>query len=143
MKIDKKLIMPIIITAVVVAGISFYGGMKYGQQSAVATRQQALQQSRGQRAGGVQSGGFVTGEVISKDADSITVKMRDGSSRIVLYSVSTSVTKPVSSSVQNISVGTQVMVGGTQNSDGSITAQSIQVREGQMPGQIPRQGQAQ
>jgi len=128
-KINKKYL-PIAVTAVIVAIISFYGGMRYGQQSITGARQQFIQ-ARGQRLGGFQSGGgFVTGQVLSKDAQSITVKMRDGSSRIVLYSSSTSVNKPVAGSINDISTGIEVMVGGTQNSDGSITAQSIQLRQG-------------
>jgi len=116
-------------TAIVSAIIFFYGGMKYGEQNTAGGRQQ-LQQTRSQRSGGFQQGGgFVTGQVLSKDEQSITVKTRDGSSRIVLYSNSTSVNKPVPGSINDIYPGTEVMVGGTQNSDGSVTAQTIQVRQ--------------
>lgn len=132
MKIDKKLIMPVAITAVVVAIISFYGGMKYVQQNSAGARQQFSQQARSQRTGGFQAveGGLITGQVSSKDSQSITVKTRDGSSRIVFYSSSTAVNKQVAGSTNDISPGTEVMVGGMQNSDGSFTAQSIQIRQG-------------
>ncbi len=131
-----KKFLPIVATAVIVAGISFYGGMKYGEQGISNSPQKnsaaAGGQFRGQRAnGGMQNGGgLISGQVFNKDAQSITVKMRDGSSRIIFYSSSTSVNKPVSGSINDISTGTEVMVVGTQNSDGSITAQSIQVRQG-------------
>lgn len=124
-----KKYLPFAATAVISAIIFFYGGMKYGEQNAAGARQQ-FQQMRGQRSGGFQAGGgFVTGQVLSKDAQSMTIKLRDGSSRIVLYSGSTSVNKPVPGSMNDISPGTEVMVGGTQNSDGSVTAQTIQLRQ--------------
>ncbi|HUX35556.1 MAG TPA: DUF5666 domain-containing protein [Candidatus Paceibacterota bacterium] len=126
-----KKYLPFVATAVISAIIFFYGGMKYGEQGAAGGRLQS-QQMRGQRSGGFQTaGGFVTGQVLSKDAQSITVQARDGSSRIVLYSSSTSVVKSVAGSLSDISAGAQVTVQGTQNSDGSVTAQTIQVREDQ------------
>lgn len=124
----KKYI-PFAATALVSAAVFFYCGMVYGQQKTGGDRQQ-YQQMRAQRGGGFQAGGgFVTGQVLSKDTQSITVKTRDGSSRIVIYSGSTPVVKPVPGSINDISAGTEVIVAGTQNSDGSVTAQSIQVRQ--------------
>lgn len=38
-------------------------------------------------------------------------------------------TKPAVGSINDVMAGMEVMVGGTQNSDGSITDQSIQVRQ--------------
>jgi hypothetical protein len=129
---------------IIVGAACFYVGISYGKQGAAGAQQQTFQQFRGQRAGGNGGGGqqsaagLVSGQVLSKDGQSITVQTRDGSSHIVFYSSSTPVTKPISGSVSDISAGTQVMVGGTQNSDGSLTAQSIQVREG-MQGQRQNQ----
>lgn len=136
--------------AVVVGGGAFYGGMKYAQSQSQRgrlsqadfqslqnlspeQRQQRLQElgisgggfRGGQRNGG---GGFTTGEILSKDDKSITIKMRDGGSKIVFYSDSTEVGKFVNGSAGDLEVGKSVSVNGTANSDGSITAQSIQLR---------------
>jgi len=73
-------------------------------------------------------GGLETGQVASIDSSSITLQLPTGSSEVVFYSSSTAVTKPTTVPVSDIAVGSTVMVGGTQNSDGSFTATSIQVR---------------
>jgi hypothetical protein len=153
---NKKIITTVIIVIVVGAG-AFYGGMKYGQSKAKAggnfspqnlqnmtpeQRQQMLQQSRG--AGGNQgtsngaSGSSVNGDIISKDDKSITVKLRDGGSKIVFYSGSTSIGKTATGTPDDLAVGTEVIVNGSTNSDGSLTAQNIQVRPN-LP--TPPQGQ--
>ncbi len=71
---------------------------------------------------------FVTGTVTAKDDQSITVKSRDGSSKVILYSTTTEVSKFASGSLADVAVGVNVMASGKTNSDGSITAQSIQIR---------------
>ncbi len=96
-------------------------------------KMQLLQSLRGSGIGsfrgGTQNGGnVISGNVLSKDSQSITVKLKDGSSEIVFYSSSTAITKPVSGSSADIQTGSQIFVSGTQNSDGSITAQTIQLR---------------
>jgi hypothetical protein len=134
-----KKIIPIIIVAIVAGGLSFYGGMKYGQSANPQTgsTRTDFQQMRsagvgqaGQRSGfgQGQNGGFTGGEIISKDDKSITVKLRDGSSKIVFVSASTEVMKSVHGSSNDLAVGEQVTVTGSANSDGSITAQSVQIR---------------
>jgi hypothetical protein len=72
--------------------------------------------------------GFVFGEIIAKDDTSITIKFQDGSSRIVFYADSTEVGKFENGSLNDLEVGKSVTVTGKTNSDGSITAQSIQIR---------------
>lgn len=81
--------------------------------------------------GGANGGnrGGASGDVISKDDKSFTVQMRDGSgSKIVFYSTSTRAVKAADIPIDSITVGQAITVNGQANSDGSITAQVIQVR---------------
>jgi hypothetical protein len=152
-----KKLAPIIIAIIAAGGISFYGGMRYEQsknQSKISgqgnfqslsteERQQMMQQGgsgmngmRGTRTGADAStsrngaaGGlnFASGEIISKDDKSVTVKLRDGGSRIVFYSENTEIGKFASGTSGDLVSGESVSVNGTANQDGSITAQSIQL----------------
>ena len=130
----KKYVVTIIV-AVVVGAIAFYGGMKYGetQTSAGGARQfaQNLERGAGRNGGGgpLAGGGFTSGEIISRDAQSITIKLRDGGSKIVFVSDSTQVMKSVQASSSDLVLGEQVTVTGSANSDGSLTAQSVQIRQ--------------
>ena len=72
-------------------------------------------------------GGQVTGEVSSSDDKSITVKMADGSSKIILLSTTTSIIKSSEASKTDLTVGAKVGVFGQANPDGSVTAQNIQL----------------
>ena len=133
-KIYKKHMTVLIISALVLAGISFYAGNAHGAAAAKTAFASARSQfgMGGTRMGGASrfgmGGGAVTGSVIAKDATSVTVKGRDGSSKIVLYSGSTQISKSAAGSIDDIIVGSQVSAIGTQNSDGSVTAQTIQLR---------------
>ena len=77
---------------------------------------------------GAAGGGFVSGQITANDGTSITVQLPNGNSENVFYSNSTQVVKPSPASVTDLTPGTMVMIGGTTNSDGSVTAQSIQIR---------------
>ncbi|MBU6323159.1 hypothetical protein KGQ55_00540 [Patescibacteria group bacterium] len=79
-------------------------------------------------AGAQAGGGFVSGTVAQASATSITVNTRDGNSHVVLMSPSTTVAKSVTGSLSDLSAGSDVIVSGTTNSDGSITATLIQIR---------------
>ncbi len=133
----------IAIVAVVIGSGSFYGGMKYAQgrsprdNFANLTPEQRQQftanAGAGFRGGASQgrsgmNGGFTIGEILSKDDKSITIKMPDSGSKIVFYSDSTEVTKFTDGSSDDLVVGKTVSVNGSSNQDGSVTAQTIQLR---------------
>ncbi|HEY5220810.1 MAG TPA: hypothetical protein VIJ29_01500 [Candidatus Paceibacterota bacterium] len=79
-------------------------------------------------AGGTAAGGLAVGQITTIGSSSITVQLANGNSEVVFYSSSTPVSVPTTVSVNTFKVGTNVMVAGTTNSDGSVTAQTIQVR---------------
>jgi hypothetical protein len=74
------------------------------------------------------TGGFTTGEIISKDTTSITVKLATGGSKIIFLDANTKVSKSVDGSVNDLTTGTQVSITGTPNTDGSVNATNVQIR---------------
>lgn len=127
---NVKKILPIIVAVAVVAGAgSFYGGMKYAGTKQSKTGQQRFQQMGGGHGLNRQTGGgFINGEIASKDDKSITVKLREGGSKIIFFSGTTEIGKSVTGAATDLEVGKTVMIGGQTNSDGSLTAQTIQIR---------------
>jgi len=91
--------------------------------------------TNGQRNGGLRGfGGGTIGQVLSKDANSITVKLPDGSTKIVFFSGTTTIDKTAQGTSGDLKTGETVAVNGSANSDGSITAQRITVRPAGLPG---------
>ena len=122
----------------IVAVAALVGGWYYGKSTAasgLAGARAGFSSSTRNFAGRTGAGGgFAAGVVTAKDAQSITLQLPDGNSEVVFYSSSTAIVKPMPASVSDIAIGANVMVGGTQNSDGSVTATTIQVRGANMPG---------
>jgi hypothetical protein len=79
------------------------------------------------RIGGRGAGGANVGEIVSMDANSVTIKLQDGSSKIINLSSSTTYSKTDTASKTDLKTGDRIAAFGTPNSDGSITAQNIQV----------------
>lgn len=71
---------------------------------------------------------FIVGNIVSKDDKGITVKLANGSTQIILVSPSTEVTKMSSTSQASLIIGKSISINGKTNSDGSLTATSIQLR---------------
>ena len=83
----------------------------------------------GRRGGGnFAGGGLVGGEILSTEEKSLTLKLRDGGSRLVFFSSGTQILKSATGTIKDFVPGEQVVVTGAENTDGSITAQSIQLR---------------
>jgi hypothetical protein len=90
--------------------------------------------ARGGMAGG---GGFLAGTVAAEDSGSITLDTRDGSSHVVLLTPATTVSKSVTGTLSDVSVGSTIIVSGTTNSDGSVSASLIQLRPATMGSTTP------
>lgn len=73
-------------------------------------------------------GNAAMGKILSVDATSITVEMGDGGSKIIMISPSTTVSKSATGSITDLKVGVDVMVMGTPNADGSISANNVSIR---------------
>ncbi|MDE1919143.1 MAG: hypothetical protein KGH56_00390 [Patescibacteria group bacterium] len=109
-------------------------GIGYGGANALHPATPAPN-ARGTFAGGMRggAGGFLSGTVAAKDSESITLDTRDGSSHVVLLTPATSVLKSVSGTENDISIGSTVIVSGTTNGDGSVSANLIQLRPATPP----------
>jgi hypothetical protein len=133
---------------VVVLVAVFYGGMMYGGnnvRAALNSRGTAFGQNGAPGMRGARNiGGFTAGQIIAKDANSITVSLQNGGpgmtgtggvassnqsgSKIIFLGTNTTVAKTVAGSIGDLIVGTQVSVTGTPNADGSVNAQTVQIR---------------
>ena len=116
----------------VIAIVALGGGFFWGQASGSASRSAgfagAYSSSTRRAAGSAAGGGLVSGQIATIGSSSITLQLANGNSEVVFYSTSTPVSEPTMVSVGTLKVGTTIMVAGTSNADGSLTAQTIQVR---------------
>ncbi len=110
--------------AAVVGAGGFFAGMQYQKMQ---RQNMAGMGNRGQFGMRGRGMGATVGQIISQDDKSITVKMQDGSSKIILISGSTAINKAATGSKSDLQNGTTVAVFGMSNSDGSVTAQSVQI----------------
>jgi hypothetical protein len=79
--------------------------------------------------GGRNGGNMVSGSIIAIDADSITVQTTDGSTKIVLVGSSATISLVTAGSASDLKTGENVVVSGTTNTDGTVTATSIRLGE--------------
>jgi len=78
----------------------------------------------------------ISGEIISADNQSITIKQTDGSSRIIFFSDKTSINKNVAADKDDLKTGEKVMVIGQLEADGSVVAQIINL-DPNLKGNLP------
>jgi len=132
----------VIILIIVFAGAAFYGGMQYQKSQTRAGFARFAGAGGGGRFGGGQ-GGFgggqgasgmmpVRGQVVSSSNNTVTVKLNDGSSKIVDLTSQTTISKTTTGSSSDLKSGETVTAIGTTNSDGSVTAQTLLIGNGNM-----------
>lgn len=134
----KKNNMIMTIVAVIVVGLlAFFAGMQYqkmqrgnfggtfgtGQNRQFGNGQGGTLQGRM----GTQGSRPVNGEILNMDDKSITVKMPDGSTKIIILSEKTTINKASEISKSDLKTGDTIAVFGTQNADGSMTAQNVSI----------------
>lgn len=126
--------------AVIIAGGAFWAGTSYASAGRApgpfGAGQGNLQFTGGAGKSGQAMrtlGGATAGQIIASQDGTLTVQMADGSTKLVLVSGSTQVMKSTVGSLADLASGTEVSVTGTPNSDGSITAQSVQIRPAGLP----------
>jgi hypothetical protein len=144
---SKKIMIIAIVAIIIVGAVSFFGGTKYEKNS--LSKQGLLRSGNnmmsqgGNRQPGAQGqnrqgsvgfgrdgnrGNFAAGQILNKDDKSITIKMQDGSSKIIYFSDSTTIAKSIPGATSDLNTGQQIMTNGNSNPDGSISAQNIQIR---------------
>ena len=136
----RKILLSVIVTAVIVGGGAFFGGMQYAKSQTLDMGDLASRFGNfdpSQRSGisggpggftrSQAGGGFVSGEILSMDAESMTIKLPDGGSKLVFFSEVSKINKMTEGSSADLTTGTTITVTGTSNDDGSVTASTIQI----------------
>jgi len=135
---NKNLIISIALLLVGL-GAGFFGGMQYRNIQLKNTRgnftgsgggnfQRYVGDGNPQGVGSAARDGMITaGSIVSIDSGSITVKLADGSSKIIILSGSTTYSNTVSATPSDLKTGENVAITGTTNSDRSITATNVQI----------------
>lgn len=122
---SKNAILIAVVVAVIFGAAGFFAG-KYFQ----TTQRGNFAGRYGQRFGAGANAQVLRGSIISTDSGTMTVKLPDGSTKLVIVSGSTSITKATSGTTGDLKAGSPVMIFGASNSDGSVTAQNIQLNPG-------------
>jgi hypothetical protein len=139
-KTPKNCLLMIVIVAVVIGFLGFYGGVLF-QKSKQGINPQGVNQgfpNGTQQQGGAGKQGNstgsqpVSGEITKLDSstNTITIKTQNGGNKLVIYSSSTKINTTSEGSVSDLKVGGQITAVGPTGSDGLVTAQSISLGNG-------------
>lgn len=142
-----RVVLGVVVVLILVGG-SFYGGTLYGKQQALAQLPEAFRQrlaqfgQQGAQAGmgtpqaqpgqrgfarfGEQGGGLI-GQIEEINGDTLIITNFEGQQTRVQVTDTTLIEKYASVTVAELEPGEQVIVSGSENEDGSITARSVQV----------------
>ena len=126
----NKLIAILVVAFIIVAVGSYFIGAKTGKAKTSLRgnfQVQGGQQGQGTGIAGQSSAGRITGEIIWNSDTSFTVRSANGSSKIVFLSGATDISKSVSGTASDLTVGTNVTVAGASDKAG-IIAQTVDIR---------------
>ncbi len=128
---NTKVIVPIILVLVGL-GVGFLSGYEYRnyrlqRQTGTSGTFQRFNGARTPGQNGMMGRGGVEGSILSVDATSMTVKLADGSTKIIIFSGSTTYSNTTVAAQSDLKTGSTVAVFGSTNSDGSVTATNVQI----------------
>lgn len=127
-KYKLHIVWAIVAVAALVGGIFWGRGMAAGGNRQFTNGGFSSSTRGGFRAGS--SGSIFAGQVSAISGSDITLQLQNGNSEVVLFSSSTPVTEPTNVSISKVTTGSNIVVMGTENSDGSVTASSIEIGNG-------------
>ncbi|MFZ2199497.1 MAG: hypothetical protein WAV40_01775 [Microgenomates group bacterium] len=129
--VNQNIVVACIITAVLAGGVGYKVGTSnfaFGKFSNTNQRFGGRGQNNYPTGQGMMGrGGALTGEVTAKDGKTLTVKLSDGSSKLVIFSDTTTYRTAIDSSMDKVEVGTKIAAFGTTSTDGSTVATSIEI----------------
>jgi len=131
----KKTLPIFIVIALIIAAGAFYLGMKYQQSKGpnfnfnrgnvlnkrFATSSNNFFGNQGRER-------IIRGQIIAKDEKSLTIKLPNGSSQIVIYSNDTKVEKSVAGQISDLQIGQSVDVSVKNIDNNILSANSILIR---------------
>lgn len=79
------------------------------------------------RAGAMGGSRPISGEIIAVDDKSITIKLQNDTSKIILFDSGIIINKMAKGAITDLKVGEKVAAFGSENTDGSMTAQNVQL----------------
>lgn len=147
---SKSQSMLAVVIAILLCGGSFYAGTKYASSTTPARQNGAggfgqggagFQRGTGPGTGmggtmfrgGARGQAVTNGDISKIEGSMITVKLPDGGSKLIITSSSTKVMQMTEATPDILKTETPVMVMGTANTDGSLTAATIQIRPARPP----------
>ena len=144
---NKNTMMVLAIVLIVLAGVGgFVGGMQYQKTNSSSNFAGGANGTFRQRFGMMGQNGQnfrpERGQVISFSNGTMTLKLSDGSTKLIVLPSNTNYLKTDTASQSDIKTGDTVTVLGTQNSDGSVTAQDVQVGVTNLQRGMMQQGQS-
>lgn len=130
---SQKQWLVVIIISLVIAGAFTGIGYKIGSKKSGLNPMNGQFQGRTMMGGpgrsmGMRGNGNVAGTVLNQDATSFTLSLPQGGSRTVLITPTTTVLKTAPGAMTDIQKDSFLMVSGTSNADGSISASTLSIR---------------